>query len=50
LPKVFGETEQLQEVEQEAWKVAEKKDDNDANEHRGKRHLALHVLVPAEGK
>jgi hypothetical protein len=30
--------------------VAEKKDDNDANQHRGKRHLALHVLVPAEEK
>ncbi len=30
--------------------MAEKKDDNDANQHRGKRHLALHVLVPAESK
>jgi hypothetical protein len=28
--------------------MAEKEYDNDANQHRGKRHLALHVLVPEE--
>ena len=46
LPEIFSQTQEFQEIKEEAGKVAEKKDDHNANQYRGKRHLALHVLVP----